>query len=301
MDRRVKYIEKDAVIKAFHSTCSANQKRSKWCLGRIAHREKGRDDYTYEKENGNASTIYILDTGIRAAHKEFGGRAVLGYNSVLSELHNSDQNGHGTCVGSLAAGVLSGTSKYARIVSVKVLNARGAGSISDICGGIDWVIGQRREGTSIMNLSLGGSASEVLDECVNTAGKNNILVVVAAGNENKNSSEVSPARAKEAFTVAASDANDKLASFSNWGSKVNLISPGIECSCASHSNDHAYVQMSGTSMASPLVAGVAATHLNKNPKLKPGELKRILIEDSTKISDSPLKQTAGNLLFNGCD
>lgn len=190
-----------------------------WGLGRIAHKKGGNRDYKYDKRAGKNSVVYMLDTGIYTKNPDFEDRAVWGTNKVGGE--DTDENGHGTNTASLVAGRLFGVAKKAKVVAVKVLNKDGRGPASDIISGIEWATKDAKKhdkiGKAIMNISIGSSKSDAVNDAVNKATEAGITVFVSAGHEDQDAANVSPASAKKACTIAASNKDDVKAGFSNYG------------------------------------------------------------------------------------
>ncbi|MGH9209082.1 MAG: S8 family peptidase [Acidimicrobiales bacterium] len=201
-------------------------------------------------------TAYVIDTGIRFSHNDFGGRAVPGFSAFSGG--SGDCNGHGTHVASTIGGATYGVAKSARLVAVRVLSCTGSGSTSGVIAGIDWAAQNHQAGQpAVANLSLGGGASSALDAAINRLINDGVTVVVAAGNSSANACNSSPARVPNAFTVAASNSSDVFASFSNRGSCVDIIAPGVSITAAWWTSNTATRTISGTSMSSPHTAGAA--------------------------------------------
>ncbi|SFS36464.1 Peptidase inhibitor I9 [Streptomyces harbinensis] len=240
-----------------------------WGLDRIDQPALPLDQsYTYPDSAGAGTTVYVIDTGIRTTHQDFGGRASFGYDYWGGTAN--DGNGHGTHVASTAAGTAYGVAKNADIVAVKVLNDAGSGTTASVVGGIDWVTGNA-SGPSVANVSLGGGADTTLDQAVRNSIAAGVTYAIAAGNSNANAANYSPARVSEAITVGATQSNDSRASYSNWGATVDIFAPGTSITAAWHTSDTATNTISGTSMATPHVAGVAALYLADNPGATPAQ------------------------------
>lgn len=253
-------------------------------------------------------TLYSVDTGINIHHNDFEGRASWGAN--FADDNDEDLNGHGSHTSGTMAGYQFGVAKKANLVAVKVLGGNGSGSMASVIQGIEWVVNDhlnRKNGSSIANMSLGGSKSRALDRAVNAAVKMGIHFAVAAGNSNQDACDYSPAGAELPVTVAASTIDDTLAWFSNVGRCVNLIAPGHQITSAWIGSNDAVKTLSGTSMASPAVAGVMALLLSepKNKDLSPKELNQLLLDMSTegqiKGIDTFASGTPNKLLYNGGD
>ncbi|KAH6633131.1 oryzin precursor [Boeremia exigua] len=306
----VEYIEQDAVVTADLGTIDKMKKRayvtqstSPWGLGRISHQDIGDSSYTYDSTAGANTCVYVIDTGIYTAHPEFEGRATFLAN-YAGDGSNTDGNGHGThCAGTVGSKTY-GVAKKARIFGVKVLDAQGAGSNSGVLAGINFVANDSKTRTGctagvVGSLSLGGSKSTAVNSAVASAVAAGVFMVVAAGNDARNSANVSPASEPTAFTVAASDSNDKFATFSNWGSSVDIIAPGV--SILSTWNNGGTNSISGTSMATPHVAGLAAYILGLEGKKDPAALASRLqtLSLKNKITSILGSGTPNFLAFNG--
>lgn len=211
---------------------------------------------------GTGVNIYVVDTGIHSAHTEFTGRVQNGFSAVADANGTEDCNGHGTHVASTAAGTRFGVAKGATVTPVRVLGCDGSGSISGVIAGLDWIAQQYVAGTpAVVNMSLGGGANSSLDTAVNSLINRGITVVVAAGNSKADACTSSPSRVPGAITVAATTNTDALATYSNYGSCVDLAAPGSGITGAWYTGTNDAATLSGTSMASPHVAGVAAVLL----------------------------------------
>ncbi|CAH0015024.1 unnamed protein product [Clonostachys rhizophaga] len=253
----VRLVELDAKVK---SNTILGQVNAPAGLSRLSHSTAGQKGYIFDATAGEGVTVYILDTGVRTSHSEFGGRATWGASFVTGE-QDTDLNGHGTHVAATVAGTTYGVAKSAKIVAVKVLNANGEGNNSDVIEGMQWIVNEagNSKGKSVMNMSLGGSYSDAVNLAIESLNSAGIVPVVAAGNESKDAANTSPGSAPNAITVGAIDASDDtMASFSNYGSVVDVFAPGVSILSAGITSDTATATMSGTSMASPHVAGLAA-------------------------------------------
>ncbi|MFE7130977.1 S8 family serine peptidase [Streptomyces sp. NPDC057638] len=252
-----------------------------WGLDRIDQsRTAGDRRFSYPDTAGQGVTVYVLDSGVRVSHRDFGGRASHGYDAIDRDNIAQDGNGHGTHVAGTIAGGTYGVAKKARIVGVRVLDNRGFGTTEAILSGIDWVA-KNRKGPSVANMSLGGGADPALDAAVRRAIASGVTFTVAAGNESRDASQVSPARLREAITVASSTRADGQSSFSNHGRTVDLYAPGSDIVSAGHTSDTATRTMSGTSMAAPHVAGAAALHLAAKPTATPAQVAQALVDGAT--------------------
>ncbi|KAF2450242.1 subtilase [Karstenula rhodostoma CBS 690.94] len=236
------------------------QKSAPWGLGRISHWANGFTDYVYDDTAGVDTYAYVIDTGIRTTHQDFEGRAIWGSNHVDQD--NTDGTGHGTHVAGTIGSKTYGVAKSTTLIAVKVLDSTGAGSTANVLKGVEWVVNdatsKNRTGKAVVNLSLGGTPSTALNKAITAAVEQNLFVAVAAGNSATNAKYVSPASVPAACTVGATDRNDKLASFSNYGASVDVQAPGVGILGPGIVNDTATDTLSGTSMAAPHVAGLAA-------------------------------------------
>ncbi|ORY43695.1 subtilisin-like protein [Rhizoclosmatium globosum] len=250
----VAFVEQDQIVTLLETQTNPPS----WGLKRITSRELPLPaNYNYPDTAGENVDAYIIDTGVLITHKEFQGRAKVG-KSFSDDNNDRDGNGHGTHVAGTVGGQTFGVAKKVNIIAVKVLNGQGSGTNSDVIAGIEWV-GTNAPKTgrkSVANMSLGGGASAALDAAVRAVINNGVAMAVAAGNSAGDACKLSPARVKEALTVAASDKYDKLASFSERGKCVDIIAPGVDIT--SSWNNGKDNTISGTSMASPHACGVLA-------------------------------------------
>jgi subtilisin family serine protease len=248
---------------------------------------------------GTGVKAYVIDTGIRTTHTDFGGQASSGFDAIDGGPAD-DCHGHGTHVSGTIGGTTYGVAKDVSLVAVRVLGCDGSGTNAQVISGIDWVIGNHPAGqAAVANMSLGGAANSAIDTAIRNLYNDGVTVVVAAGNDAADACASSPARVAEAITVAASDTNDAMASFSNGGTCVDLFAPGVNVVSAGYSSDTATATMSGTSMASPHVAGAAARVLQSNPGASPATVAATLTSGATanKITGAGRKCT---ILFVGC-
>lgn len=258
-DPRVKYIEQDQVV-----TTVATQTSATWGLDRLDQPALPLSGtYTYDK-NGSTVDAYIFDTGIKLDHVEFTGRLLTGYNSVTIGASANDGNGHGTHVAGTVGGTTYGVAKLISLIPVKVLGDNGSGTNAGVVAGIDWAVQHHTTKPAVGNMSLGGGASQATDDAVRRAINDGIVMCVAAGNSNTDASTSSPARTAEAITVGSTTSTDARSSFSNYGSVVDIFAPGSSITSAWFTSSTAINTISGTSMACPHVAGVAALYLENN-------------------------------------
>jgi cerevisin len=263
----VDYIEPDQVVKVNHES----QENAPWGLARVSQRDKLSGDsytYNYNENAGEGVNVYVIDTGININHKDFEGRAVWG-KTISANSTDSDGHGHGTHCAGTVGGKTYGVAKKANLIAVKVLSDKGSGSNADVIAGIEWAVKDSRPGKGkVISMSLGGIFSPTLDSVVNKAVESGVVVVVAAGNDSLDACLYSPARASKAVTVGATNIRDERASFSNWGLCVDIFAPGQDIKSTWKGSDDATNTISGTSMACPHVAGLAATFISQGTEAK---------------------------------
>jgi subtilisin family serine protease len=293
----VDYVEQDAII-----TLSGSQSSPpSWGLTRVSQVNLAlTQPYLYNDAAGSGVTAYVIDTGVYTAHTDFGGRATFGANFITGSA-NTDENGHGTHVAGTIGGTKYGVAKKVTIVGVKVLDAEGSGSTSGVVAGMDWVAARAVPGKSVVNMSLGGSKSTTIDNAAARLFAANIPLIVAAGNSaTTDACTGSPSGATNAYTVAASDKTDTVASFTSYGTCVEIFAPGVAITSAWIGSTSATNTISGTSMATPHVVGVAALYLSFNSLPTAQSLFNKLTSTATlnKIKGT-LKGSPNRLLFNG--
>jgi len=293
----IDYIESDGIATASGQV----QASAAWGLARTSSRSSlsgSSYSYYYKSSSGTGATVYVIDTGVNINHVDFAGRASFGYSSISGE-STDDLNGHGTHVAGTIAGNAYGIAKRANIVAVKVLDRSGSGSWSGVIAGIDWVTANA-PARSVINMSLGGGATAAVDDATARAVARGITSVVAAGNSNANACNYSPARTATAITVAASDVNDRSASFTNYGSCVDTYAPGVSVLSAWIGSTTATNTISGTSMASPHVAGLAAYLIREYDLTTPTAVEAKINEYITNNAVSSVPSgTPNKMIFNG--
>jgi subtilisin family serine protease len=293
-------VERDGVYTADASTESPVT----WGIDRIDQRTRPlSNSYTYSN-TGAGVTAYIIDTGIRYSHVEFGGRAVPGYDAVTAGGGAVDCNGHGTHVSGTVGGTTYGVAKGVKLVGVRVLDCNGSGTTAQVVAGMDWVTGNHQAGQpAVANMSLGGGASTAIDTAVRNSIADGVSYAIAAGNGflglfAQNACNTSPARVTEAMTVSATDSSDRKPSWANVGTCVDWFAPGVGVTSAWNSSDTATNTISGTSMATPHTTGVAALYLQGNPTATPSQVQEALRAGATSgVVVSPGSGSPNRLLF----
>ncbi len=272
-DYRVKFVEEDGVMEA-----SATQTGATWGLDRIDQRNLPLSGtYTYNW-TGSGVRAYIIDTGIRTSHTQFGGRASNVFDAFGG--NGQDCNGHGTHVAGTVGGSTYGVAKSSLPRGVRVLNCSGSGSTSGVIAGVDWVRNNHID-PAVANMSLGGGASSALDAAVNNLANAGVPIAVAAGNSNANACNSSPARAANAITVGSTTSSDARSSFSNFGTCLDIFAPGSGITSAWSTSNTATATISGTSMASPHVAGVAALYKQFSPGASSTTVRNAIVNNAT--------------------
>ncbi len=291
-DPRVSFVEEDQVMEA-----TVTQNNPPWGLDRIGQRDLPLSATYAYTTTGSGVNVYIIDTGIRRTHTQFGGRAFIGFDAVGDGQNTNDCHGHGTHVSGTVGGSTYGVAKSVRLFAVRVLNCSGSGTNSGVIAGVDWVTANHIS-PAVANMSLGGGVSTALDTAVNNSINSGVTYAIAAGNSNTNASNSSPARVAAAITVGSSTITDARSSFSNFGSVVDIFAPGSSILSSYNTSDTATATLSGTSMATPHVAGVAARFLQSNPTASPATVRNEIVNQATlnHLSGIP-SGTANRLLF----
>ncbi|KOV85666.1 S8 family peptidase [Nocardia sp. NRRL S-836] len=281
-DPSVAYVEQDAEV---HISDTQTPTPS-WGIDRIDQRALPLDNsYTYPNA-GSGVTAYIIDTGIRTTHTDFGGRASHGRDTVDNDNDATDCNGHGTHVAGTVGGTRFGVAKDVKLVAVRVLNCSGSGTFAGVIAGIDWVTadvqGNPARKPAVANMSLGGGANQTVDDAVKRSIEAGVTYGLAAGNDSgANACNTSPARTPEAITVGSTERTDVRSSFSNIGTCLDIFAPGTGITSAWLTDDNATNTISGTSMATPHVVGAAAVFLGSSPTATPQQVRDALVENAT--------------------
>ena len=295
-DARVLRIEPDGIA---HT--QATQSGATWGIDRIDQRSRPLSTtYTYTN-TGSGVRAYIIDTGIRTSHAEFGGRAVAGFDAVTSGGTANDCNGHGTHVAGTVGGATYGVAKGVTLVAVRVLDCAGSGSWSGVIAGMDWVTANRVT-PAVANMSLGGGASVSVDDATRRMIAAGVATAIAAGNGNQggrqqDACKYSPARVAEGMTIGATTQTDTKTSWSNYGPCVDFFAPGYQITSAWYTSNTATNTISGTSMAAPHVAGVAALYLQSNPGATAAAVGTALYDNTTKGIVTSSSTAKNHLLF----
>ncbi|TDB70694.1 S8 family serine peptidase [Micromonospora sp. KC723] len=292
-DPSVAYVEQNHTV----SISGTQTNPPSWGLDRIDQRNLPLDrSYTYPNTASNVHA-YIIDTGIRFSHSDFGGRAVSGYDAVDGGSAD-DCNGHGTHVAGTVGGSAYGVAKGVRLVGVRVLNCQGSGTNAGVIGGVDWVT-QNAVKPAVANMSLGGGANSTLDTAVRNSINSGVTYGLAAGNDTgANACNTSPARTAEGITVGSTTNSDARSSFSNIGTCLDIFAPGSSITSAWHTNDTATNTISGTSMATPHVVGAAALVASANPTWTPQQVRDSLVNNATpNVVGNPGTGSPNRLLY----
>ena len=265
---------------------ATTQSNPDWGLDRIDQKALPLNSTYSYLQTGSGTTAYIVDTGILSSHQEFSGRVLSGYTAISDGNGTTDCNGHGTHVAGTVGGTTYGVAKNVNLVPIRILGCDGSGASSNVIAGLDWILKNGKK-PAVVNMSLGGATSSSLDSAVENLYNNGYVMVVAAGNSNTDACTSSPARVSKAITVAATDNTDTRASYSNYGSCVDIFAPGSQINSSWIGNNTATKILNGTSMATPHVAGVVAEMLQSTPTASP-----------QTISTNLLNQASSNVVKN---
>jgi subtilisin family serine protease len=295
----VAFVEEDGLV-----TADTIQTGATWGLDRIDQRALPLSTTFSYLNTGLGVKAYIIDTGILTTHTQFAGRAIHGRDTVNNDNDATDCNGHGTHVAGTVGGLTYGVAKAVTLVAVRVLDCAGSGSNAGVIAGVDWVTADHQAGQpAVANMSLGGSASSALDTAVQNSINDGVTYAIAAGNGfyglfAQNACNTSPARVPAAITVSATDSTDTKPSWANIGTCVDLFAPGINITSAWYTDTTATNTISGTSMATPHVAGVAALYLQSNPSATPLTVRNAIVNNATTgVVKSPGSGSPNRLLF----
>jgi subtilisin family serine protease len=292
----VQYIEVDQIM---HAVGTVTQTSATWGLDRIDQRSLPLNgNYVYNSVAGSGVNVFVVDTGILTTHVDFNGRATAVFNAITSE-SSQDLNGHGThCAGTIG-GTTYGVAKQVKLKGVKVLGKDGSGTNAGVIAGVDYVGKNAGSTPAVASMSLGGGASSALDAAVTAVIKQGIPFAIAAGNENQDACNTSPARVATAVTVGATDKYDYRAEYSNWGACLDIFAPGTDITSDwIGSNNKAVVTISGTSMATPHVAGVIALRLSLDSNQTPAQITSYLTSTADQGVLSDVKKSPNLLLYS---
>jgi len=290
-DSRVKFVEQDRTVHAY-----ATQSGATWGLDRVDARSGTDGDYNYTA-TGAGVNAYIIDTGILPTHNDFGSRASTFYDAFNDGQNGVDCDGHGTHVAGTVGGSEYGVAKDVTLYGVRVLDCSGGGTLSSVTNGADYVA-QNHTKPAVANMSLGGGASSTIDNAVQGMINAGVTTVVAAGNSDTDACNQSPARVADAITVGSTTSSDSRSSFSNYGSCVDIFAPGSNITSAWYTSNSATNTISGTSMASPHVAGGAALFLEDNPGASPSQVTNALTSTATQGAISGVNGSPNLLLYS---
>jgi subtilisin family serine protease len=276
-------VENDTIMKIDATT----QSNPDWGLDRIDQKTLPLNSAYSYLQTGSGTTAYIVDTGILSTHQQFSGRVLSGYTAISDGNGTSDCNGHGTHVAGTVGGSTYGVAKNVSLVPIRILGCDGSGASSNVIAGLDWILKNGKK-PAVVNMSLGGDASTSLDSAVENLFNNGYVMVVAAGNSNTDACSSSPARVSKAITVAATDNTDTRASYSNYGSCVDIFAPGSQINSSWIGSNTATKVLNGTSMATPHTAGIVAQMLQSTPSATPQTITtNLLNQASSNVVKNP--------------
>jgi subtilisin family serine protease len=274
-DPRVAYVEQNRVVRIL----ATQDQPPSFGLDRVDQRALPVDDSFTAPSTATNVQAFIIDSGIRVSHVDFGTRATFALNTVGDGI-DTDCNGHGTHVAGTVGGSAFGLAKRVQLIAVKVVDCTGAGDVASIVSGVNFVT-QNAVKPAVANMSLGGAASATIDSAVNASIASGVTYAIAAGNENQDACNTSPARVPAAITVGATDQEDARASFSNFGTCVDIFGPGVDITSDFADADNATEVLSGTSMSTPHVTGAAALVLALHPDFTPQQVRDSLVQNAT--------------------
>ncbi|BCA99191.1 serine protease [Acinetobacter baumannii] len=282
-------VESDTIVNIDATT----QSNPDWGLDRIDQKALPLNSTYSYLQTGSGTTAYIVDTGILSSHQEFSGRVLSGYTAISDGNGTTDCNGHGTHVAGTVGGTTYGVAKNVNLVPIRILGCDGSGASSNVIAGLDWILKNGKK-PAVVNMSLGGATSSSLDSAVENLYNNGYVMVVAAGNSNTDACTSSPARVSKAITVAATDNTDTRASYSNYGSCVDIFAPGSQINSSWIGSNTATKILNGTSMATPHVAGVVAEMLQSTPTASPQTISTNLLNQASSnvVKTLQVAQTA---------
>ncbi|MDA5279023.1 S8 family serine peptidase [Streptomyces sp. NPDC054904] len=293
----VQSVAEDASVSGPPAPAKGAQTKSpsnSWGLDRIDQRFLPLDNNFSANRSGQGVTAYILDSGIDYRHPDFGGRARAGFDAIGDGRNGQDCNGHGTHVAGTVGGTTFGVARKVNLVSVRVLGCDNRGAWSGIIAGFEWVARNAQQ-PAVLNASLGGGRLDAVNNAATAVSDRGVLPVIAAGNDNRDACQVSPASAARVVTVGATDRFDQETDFSNWGECLDIYAPGKDIISARLGGGS--VSMNGTSMAAPHVTGVAALYKSEHPNALPAEVTDFLDEVSTKDIVQNLSDNSPNKLL----